>query len=80
MVRTKTKSNSERKRPISSYSCSHEGKSGQELKAGAWKQYLRQRPWRNPAYWLASMAYSACFLIHPKIMYPELAPEDWNLL
>ena len=24
----------------------------QELRAGIWRQELRQRPWRNAAYWL----------------------------
>ena len=27
-------------------------KSGQELRAGTWKQELMQRPWRGAAYWL----------------------------
>ena len=31
----------------------HGGKSGQELKAGTWRQKLKQRPQRNDAYWLA---------------------------
>ena len=31
----------------------HKGQSGQELKAGNWKQEWKQRPWRNPAYWFA---------------------------
>ena len=28
-------------------------KPGQELKAGTWRQELKQRPWRGAAYWLA---------------------------
>ena len=31
----------------------HDGKSGQELWWGTWRQALMERPWRNPAYWLA---------------------------
>jgi hypothetical protein len=27
----------------------HEGKPGLELKAGTWRQELKQRPWRNTA-------------------------------
>lgn len=30
----------------------HEGKSGWELKAGAWRHTLKQRPRRSTAYWL----------------------------
>lgn len=32
----------------------HWGKPGKELKPGAWKQELKQRPWKNDAYWFAS--------------------------
>jgi hypothetical protein len=32
----------------------HGGKLKQEFKAGVWKQELKQRPWRNTAYWLDS--------------------------
>jgi hypothetical protein len=32
-----------------------QGKPRQELKAGTWKQELKQRPWRNTAFWLASV-------------------------
>jgi hypothetical protein len=29
----------------------HGGKVDYELKAGIWKQELKQKPWRNAAYW-----------------------------
>lgn len=32
----------------------HLGNSGQELKAGIWRQELKQRPWRSVTYWLLS--------------------------
>ena len=32
---------------------SNAGKSGQALKAGTWRQELKQRPWRSTDYWLA---------------------------
>ena len=31
--------------------------SGQELKAGTWRQELKQRPWRSAVYWLASHGF-----------------------
>ena len=37
--------------PFKAYN--HDGKSGQELWWGTWRQALMERPWRNPAYWLA---------------------------
>ena len=33
-----------------------------------------QRPWRDAAYWLAPMAYSAYFLIEPGTTHPGMAP------
>jgi hypothetical protein len=42
-------------------------KSGQNSnRTGPWRQELMQRPWRGAAYWLASLACSACFLIEPR--------------
>jgi hypothetical protein len=32
----------------------HQRKSGQELRAGTWRQELMQRPWRDVTYWIAS--------------------------
>lgn len=32
----------------------HLGNSGEELKAGTWRQELKQRPWASVAYWLLS--------------------------
>jgi hypothetical protein len=44
----------------------HEEKSGQKLRAGTWrqelKQELKQRPWRSSAYWLASTMVELLFL------------------
>jgi hypothetical protein len=37
----------------------------QEVKAGNWRQELKQRLWRNIAYCLFLMASSDCFLVHP---------------
>jgi hypothetical protein len=38
---------------ISQLRANHPGKSEQELKAGAWRQELKQRPWGDAANWLA---------------------------
>ena len=38
----------------------------QELKARAWRQKLKQKPQRNVLSSLLPMAFSACFLIHPR--------------
>jgi hypothetical protein len=32
---------------------------------GTWRRELMQKPWKGAAYWLASMASSACFLLEP---------------
>jgi hypothetical protein len=35
-------------------------------RAGTWSQEMMERPWRGAAPWLSPLAYSACFLIHPR--------------
>ena len=39
----------------------HGGKPGQELKAGPWRQELKQKAVRNAAYWLASHGLISLF-------------------
>lgn len=51
----------------------HQGKPGQELKAGTWRQKLKQRPWKNAAYWLAPHALLTYFLVQPRPTCPEIA-------
>lgn len=61
MINTVAKSDLERKDFLSVYtsrSVHHRSKSGQEVKAGAWKLELKEKPWRNAAYRLA-------FIYHP---------------
>lgn len=35
----------------------HEGKPGQGLQTETWERELKQKPWRNPTYWLARFAF-----------------------
>jgi hypothetical protein len=41
-------------------------KSGQELRAGTWKQELMLRPWKSAAYWLVPCCVLAAFLQNPE--------------
>jgi hypothetical protein len=52
----------------------HQRMSGLELKQVR-KQELMKRPWRDVVYWLASLAFSICFLIEPKTTRPGMAPH-----
>lgn len=38
------------------------------------KQEMKQKPWRNAAYWPDPMAYSASFHIQPRTICPAVAP------
>ena len=38
-----------------------------------WRQELMQTPWRGAAYWLLSLACSACFLTEPRTVSPGMA-------
>jgi len=38
------------------------------------KQELMQRPWRDAAYWLASLGLLTCSLIEPKTTSPGVTP------
>lgn len=49
------------------------GEPGEMIKARTWRQGLKQSPWMNTAYWIAHMAFSACFLIHPRNVSPGVA-------
>lgn len=40
-------------------------KSGQELKARTRRQALKQRPWRNVAYWFACLALPSLYFCNP---------------
>lgn len=54
----------------------HRGKSGQEIKAAAYGQKLKQRPWR-----CSLLAFSVCFCTAPRVTSPRLAPSavSWAL-
>jgi hypothetical protein len=49
--------------------------------AGAWRQELMLRPWRNAAYWLAPHGLLGCFLIELRATSPGMAPPTvvWAL-
>lgn len=52
----------------------HEGKSGQEFKAGTWCQGLKQNPWvtlQACSYWLVNLLS----FIYPRTAYPNLVPS-----
>lgn len=54
----------------------HRKQGGQELtEAGTWKQELRQKPSRSPAWGLLAMAGLACVLREPKTNTPGMAPS-----
>ena len=43
-------------------------------RAGTWRKKMMQNTWRDAAYWIASVACSACFLIEPRTTSPGMAP------
>lgn len=52
----------------------HEGKSGQESRAGTWRQEFKQGPWRYIASWLAPSGWLSQCITHTRIMYLGMAP------
>lgn len=69
----------------------HLGKPEQELKAGAWRQELVHKQWRNAAYWLAILDFLSCCSYsaqgwsshsglgsHTSINNQENAPQTWQ--
>jgi hypothetical protein len=46
--------------------------------AGTWRQELMQRPWRDVAYWLASLGLLNLFLIELRTRNSGMAPPKVN--
>jgi hypothetical protein len=56
----------------------HGGKSKLELKAGTWRQELKQRPWICAAYWLAFCGdFSATFLTQLRLLAQGGQHPQW---
>jgi hypothetical protein len=49
-------------------------------RAGTWRQEPMQRQWRGAAYWIASQAWSFCFLIEPVTTCPGMPPPTMGYL
>ena len=46
--------------------------------AGTWRQELMQRPWRDVAYWLASLGLLSLLLIELRTRNSGMAPPKVN--